>query len=195
MNIGYARVSTTDQDTHLQIDALKVARVSVVFQESGSGVGPRPQLQAAILRCGSGDVLTVWKLDRCARSLSDLLGILSRLKARGAAIKSLTEPVDTSTPVGEFTFQILGAVAQLERSMIRERVIAGQIAARARGKTWGPARRFEPDEMAELAALWRGGWADQPMLAQTFGASVSTVRDAIHAHEKRGRYAVKTLHR
>jgi len=132
--VGYARVSTLDQDTALQRDALARHGVHVVFVESGSGVGPRPELQKALASLGSGDTLVVWKLDRVARSLTDLLGIQSRLKSVGASIRSLTEPLDTTSPFGEFTFQVLGAVAQLERSMIRERVMAGQAAARARAR-------------------------------------------------------------
>ncbi|WP_395669609.1 recombinase family protein [Rhodoferax sp.] len=130
MLIGYARVSTTDQDCALQIDALTSAGVTTIYRESGSGVGPRPQLRLALSKMKPTDVLTVWKIDRVARSLSDLLAILAQLKASGAAVRSLTEPIDTTTPLGEFTFQILGAAAQLERSIIRERVMAGQAAAR-----------------------------------------------------------------
>lgn len=108
MLVGYARVSTADQDTALQRDALARAGVVRVFVESGSGVGPRPQLQRALAALERGSVLVVWKLDRVARSLADLLSILSRLKRVGASIRSLTEPLDTSNPFGEFTFQILG---------------------------------------------------------------------------------------
>lgn len=183
--VGYARVSTADQDTALQLDALGKAGVCVVFKESGSGVGPRPVLQRVIASLCFGDVLVVWKIDRVARSLSDLLLILAKLKAAGASIKSLTEPIDTSTPIGEFTFQILGAVAQLERSMIRERVMAGQIAARARGKRWGPARLFSDGDLPKLAGMWHWGF-EQSLLAEMFGVSVSTVRDNIHRFECRG---------
>jgi DNA invertase Pin-like site-specific DNA recombinase len=135
-------------------------------------------------------VLVVWKIDRVARSLSDLLVILAKLKGSGAAIRSLTEPIDTSTPIGEFTFQILGAVAQLERSMIRERVMAGQVAARARGKRWGPVRRFSDAELHQLAAMWHWGF-EQSLLADMFGVSVSTVRDNIHRFECRGVHACR----
>lgn len=99
MLVGYARVSTIDQDTALQLDALKAAGVRRVYQDKGSGVGPRPQLHHALGKLRPGDVLVVWKLDRIARSLSDLLSIIGRVRAAGAAIKSLTEPVDTSSPM------------------------------------------------------------------------------------------------
>lgn len=180
MLIGYARVSTTDQDTALQLDALKKAGVRLVFKEAGSGVGPRPQLQLALNRLCAGDTLVVWKLDRVARGLGDLLTILARLKAAGASIRSLTEPIDTSSPIGEFTFQILGAVAQLERSMIRERVMAGQAAARARGKKWGPPRTLSEDQEAELVQLWLSDDYTQQELADLFGVSLGVAKLAIY---------------
>jgi len=187
--IGYARVSTQDQDTALQRDALAAHGVQRVYRESGSGVGPRPQLQVALAALGRGDTLVVWKLDRVARSLSDLLAIQSRLKGVGACIRSLTEPLDTSSPFGEFTFQVLGAVAQLERSMIRERVMAGQAAARARGKYWFRARSIPDADMPYIVSMWRGGVYRQSELAQLWGVSVSCLRDHIHRFEARGRWA------
>jgi DNA invertase Pin-like site-specific DNA recombinase len=187
MLIGYARVSTTDQDCALQIDALTGAGVTTIYRESGSGVGPRPQLRLALSNMQPMDVLTVWKIDRVARSLGDLLSILAQLKAAGAAVRSLTEPIDTTTPLGEFMFQILGAVAQLERSIIRERVIAGQAAAKARGKTWGPKRYFTRCEAENLASMWRSG-IEQATLAVMFDTSLSTMRDTIHWAERRGRW-------
>lgn len=180
MLIGYARVSTNDQDTALQLDALKKARVRVIFNESGSGVGPRPELQRALNRLCAGDTLVVWKLDRVARGLGDLLTILARLKAAGASIRSLTEPIDTSSPIGEFTFQILGAVAQLERSMIRERVMAGQAAAKARGKKWGPPRSLTEDQEAELVELWLSDEYTQQELADLFGVGLGVAKLAIY---------------
>lgn len=180
MLVGYARVSTTDQDTALQLDALKKAGVRLVFNEAGSGVGPRPELQRALNRLCAGDVLVVWKLDRVARGLGDLLTILARLKAAGASIRSLTEPIDTSSPIGEFTFQILGAVAQLERSMIRERVMAGQAAARARGKKWGPPRTLSEEQEAELVQLWLSDEYTQQELADLFGVSLGVAKLAIY---------------
>lgn len=178
--IGYARVSTTDQDTSLQLDALRRAGVRRVFEESGSGVGPRPRLQDALAALRTGDTLIVWKIDRVARSLGDLLRILEGLKQSGATIKSLTEPIDTSSPIGEFTFQILGAVAQLERSMIRERVMAGQAAARARGKRWGPPRGVSPELELEIAAAYRTGAYTIEDLSAGFDVPYMTVRSALY---------------
>lgn len=189
MLVGYARVSTQDQHTALQRDALKAHGVGCIYVESGSGVGPRPQLQIALSKLRRGDTLVVWKLDRVARSLSDLMAIQGRLKGVGATIRSLTEPLDTTSPLGEFTFQVLGAVAQLERSMIRERVMAGQAAARARGKTWGRARSLADDDVRDIVALWRGGVWTQAQLAELWSVTVPCLRDAIHRFERRGRWA------
>lgn len=183
MLIGYARVSTIDQDTALQLDALKAAGVRRVYQDKGSGVGPRPQLHQALGKLRAGDVLVVWKLDRIARSLSDLLSIIGRVRAAGAAIKSLTEPVDTSSPIGEFTLQVLGAVAQLERSMIRERVMAGQAAAMARGKRWGPPRTLAAADERRLVKLWREGHTVKS-LAEKFGVTYSVARSAVLRSER-----------
>lgn len=157
MLVGYARVSAIDQDTALQRDALAAHGVLQVYVEAGSGVGPSPQLQVALAALGSGDTLVVWKLDRVARSLVDLLAIQSRLKGIGACIRSLTEPLDTTSPFGEFTFQVLGAVAQFERSMIRERVLAGMAAAKARGRQWGRPRSIPRQDAAAIADMWRFG--------------------------------------
>lgn len=192
--IGYARVSTQDQHTALQRDALAAHGVPRVFVESGSGVGPRPQLQLALSVLGRGDVLVVWKLDRVARGLLDLLAIQGRLRVAGASIRSLTEPLDTSSPFGEFTFQVLGAVAQLERSMIRERVMAGQAAARARGKTWSKPRSIPDSDVATVVDMWRSGVYLQRELADVWGVSVACLRDTIHRFEGRGRWAPSRLH-
>ncbi len=179
--VGYARVSTVSQDTALQLDALHAAGVHEVFFESSSGVGPRVQLRAAIASLRPGDVLVVWKLDRVARGLSDLLSILSSVKASGACIRSLTEPIDTTTPLGEFTVQILGAVAQLERSMIRERVVAGQIAARARGKTWGQRPHLTPEREEQLIALFVQGGHTIKSVGLEFGVGESVAKRVIAA--------------
>ena len=150
-----------------------------MYQDSGSGVGPRPQLQVALSMLPVGGVLVVWKIDRVARSLGDLLNILGRLKRGGAAIRSLTEPIDTSTPIGEFTFQILGAVAQLERSMIRERVMAGQAAAKSRGKRWGAPRQIDPHSEAELVKMYLTGDYTIDELADIWGVGYGVARGAI----------------
>ena len=196
MLIGYARVSTLDQNLELQREALTKAGCQKVFEDKVSGTrADRPGLGKAQEMLREGDTLVVWKLDRVARSLTDLLGIQSRLKSVGASIRSLTEPLDTTSPFGEFTFQVLGAVAQLERSMIRERVMAGQAAARARGKTWGKPRSIPAADVAVIVDMWRSGVYLQRELADIWGVSVACLRDAVHRYEHRGRWASGKLQR
>lgn len=173
--VGYARVSTRDQETHLQIDALKKAGVSVIFQEKTSSVGARPELHRLLASLTEGDCLVVYKLDRIARSLTDLLSILDKVKAAGALIKSLTEPLDTTGPMGLFMVQVLGAVAQLERGIIRERAIAGQVAAIKRGVVWGGRKpSLSADQASEALKLRKAGMT-QKQVASVLGVSRSTI--------------------
>lgn len=178
--VGYARVSTNDQETRLQRDALNKAGASKVFEEKASAVAKRPQLERCLASMCPGDVLVVWKLDRLARSLRDLLTILERLHMAGAGIRSLTEPVDTSTPAGMLMVQVLGAVAQFERSIIRERVVAGQRAARSRGQRWGRPRTLHPAIEGEIVWRYLEGGVTQAELAQEFGTSLGVVKAAIY---------------
>lgn len=190
MLIGYARVSTTDQDTRLQLDALSRAGCELLFQESGSSIGPRPQLHKALARVKPGDVLIVWKIDRLARSLVDLLGIIERLEAKGAAIRSLTEHIDTSTPIGEFVLHILGAFAQLERSIIRERSMAGQQAARERGSIIGRKRSATPEQERHVLRLHSDGFT-MSGISQAVGISQSTVKRTIYRTHKPGHSSLR----
>lgn len=180
MLVGYARVSTSDQETSLQLDAFGAAGVSTVYQDKASGVGTRPQLQRAIKSLRPGDTLVVWKIDRLARSLSDLLALLDGLRRMGCSFRSLTEPIDTSSSMGMFVLQILGAFAQLERSIIRERVMAGQAAARARGKRWGPVRTLSPEQESELVAWYLEGGRTYRAAAEEFGVSLGIAKCAIY---------------
>lgn len=182
MFVGYARVSTQDQDTALQLDALASLGCKTVFQEKASGASRRGRVELA--RCLAslkrGDVLCVYKIDRIARSLFDLLAILHHLEEVGAAIRSVTEPLDTSNPMGVFLIQILGSVAQLERSMIVERSIAGQNAARARGRLPGRARFLTADDESELVAAYLQGGATYAGLALRYGCSESVAKRAVY---------------
>lgn len=178
--VGYARVSTNEQENYLQLDALKAAGVKRVFSEKSSSVGERPQLRLALAALGSGQVLIVYKLDRVARSLRDLLGILDSIHAAGAGFRSLTEPIDTTSPVGVFILQILGAVGQFERSLLRERVIAGQVAAYSRGVRWGgQPRAVSVEDAGEIFRLRKTGLSTISMLADIFHCSESTVWQSI----------------
>lgn len=178
MLIGYARVSTSEQETQLQLDALRNAGVRRVFSEKGSGVGPRLELQRALRELRPGDVLVVYKLDRLARSLKDLLALLDRLRHMGCAVRSLTEPVDTSSAIGELVLQILGAVAQFERSLIRERCEAGRRAAVARGVKFG--RTVVLGEHAQRTAdeFYKMGMSYREIGA-IFGVSYTAARGAV----------------
>lgn len=173
--VGYARVSTVGQETNLQIDALESAGVSVIYQEKTSSVGSRPELQKLLATLKKGDCLVVYKMDRIARSLMDLLSILDKVKAAGASIRSLTEPLDTTGPIGLFIVQVLGAVAQLERGIIRERAIAGQVAALKRGVVWGGRKpALSAEQTAEAIRLRKSGMT-QKQVAQALGVSRSTI--------------------
>lgn len=182
MLIGYARVSTLDQDTTLQLDALRRAGAKRVFEEKLSAVAKRPRLEAMLYCLRRGDEVLVYKLDRLARSLADLLRVLERIKQCGATIRSLTEPIDTNTPIGVLMLQQLGAFAQFERSMIRERCAAGTRAAMARGVRWGRPRKFDHEEAERLMA----GGAKPLELAQRYGVHHTAVRLAVKTlREKR----------
>ena len=191
---GYARVSTREQETHLQLDALERAGCEVVFQEKASGASQRgrPELARCIAAIGKGDTLMVYKIDRIARSLMDLLDILRRLEKVGAMIKSLTEPIDTTTSMGTFVVQILGAVAQLERSMIRERSMAGQLAARERGIEPGRRRNLDSEREIDLVAEYRAGGVTYRELAKKFDVSESVVKRAMYRVTKGSEYRKRT---
>ncbi len=175
MLIGYARVSTRDQETYLQIDALNKAGVEVIYQEKTSSVGSRPELQRLLAGLSAGDCLVVYKMDRIARSLKDLLSTLESVKTAGASIRSITEPLDTTGPIGLFIVQVLGAVAQLERGIIRERSIAGQVAAIKRGVVWGGRKSSLSSEQAAEALRLRQEGMTQIEVADAFGVSRSTI--------------------
>ncbi|MGM4915438.1 recombinase family protein [Rhizobium ruizarguesonis] len=136
--IGYARVSTEDQLHDAQLDELRAAGCDRVYQEHGSGASrARPVLTRLLGELTAGDVLVVVRLDRLARSVSHLLQVIEDLEQRGVHFRSIRDPIDTSTPQGMFSLQVLGAVAQLERALIAERTKAGINAAKARGKLPG----------------------------------------------------------
>jgi len=141
MELGYARVSTTEQDTRLQISALRAAGVLAYWEDQISGVKTRPALEELLGLLQPGDVLMVYKIDRLARSLSDLLRIAERVTKAGATLRSLTEPIETVTPIGRMIFQLLGAFAEFERNVIKERCAAGQAEAMKRGVKFGRKRR------------------------------------------------------
>lgn len=192
MLVGYARVSTSEQSTAVQLEAFRRHQVLTVFEEKQSSIKRRPVLEHLIDEVlQPGDVLVVYKLDRLARSMSHFIAVFDRLKSKGVGFKSLTESIETSTPQGRMFLQLLGVFAEFERELIRERCLAGQIAARARGQTWGRQRVFTRDEANFFRDMWRSGWFYQHTLADMFGVSEATLRDYIHWVENRGRWAKK----
>lgn len=138
MKIGYARVSTDDQNLDLQRDALAAAGCERLFTDTASGAkASRPGLAEALAFARPGDVLTVWRLDRLGRSLSELVRMVGELQTAGIGFESLTERIDTSTAAGELVFHVFGSIAQFERRLMIERTQAGLAAARARGRKGG----------------------------------------------------------
>lgn len=179
MIFGYARVSTSDQETTLQIDALKRAGVDEIYQEKTSSVGQRPELRKLLPRLKAGDLLIVYKLDRLARSLKDLLSILEQIEKAGCGFRSLTEPIDTVSPAGRLMLNVLGSVAEFERSLIRERSIAGQVAAIKLGRWPGRPKKLNPDQELELFDMWVSG-TTKAELSRRYKVSPDVVKLAIY---------------
>jgi DNA invertase Pin-like site-specific DNA recombinase len=150
MVIGYALVSTLDQNLDLQLDALTAASCEKIFTEKMSGANARPGLGEALAFLRTGDVLVVWKLDRLGRRTVQLLQLIEALKARGIGFKSLSNAIDTTTPEGMFIYRISSSFAELERDLARERTMAGLQATRARGRKGGRRRKLT-DDQAKLA--------------------------------------------
>src|ERR1700747_2469178 len=159
MQIGYARVSKIDrQDPRAQVKTLKEAGCKRIFEENASGGRwDRPQLHKALDQLRDGDVFVVWKLDRLSRSLKDLLTILEKITQAGAGFRSLTENIDTTTPAGRMLLQMLGAFAEFERSMVRERTRLGLQAARERGRIGGRRPVLKPNQRAEIIQMVNNG--------------------------------------
>ncbi|MEO8715275.1 MAG: recombinase family protein, partial [Acetobacteraceae bacterium] len=166
--IGYARVSTEQQGTDPQLDELRAAQCDVVLEEHASGADrSRPVLARLLREIRPGETLVVVRLDRLARSVSHLLVVIEQLEAAGAHFRSLRDPIDTTTPQGMFSLQVLGAVAQLERSLIAERTKAGLRAARSRGRVGGnPGLRAGDPEAIRKVRVSRDAAHLEHVLAQ-----------------------------
>ena len=186
---GYARVSTLEQNTAAQMAAFRRAGIDRVIQEKRSAVKDRPELEKLLARLQAGDVRVVYKLDRLARSVSHFVKVFDALKAKGVGFRSLTEAIETDTAQGRMFVHLLTAFAEFERELIRERCLAGQRAARAAGKTWGRKRALSDEDVAQAVKAWRSGWYTQAVLADMLGVTVACLRDCIHRHERRGRWA------
>ena len=158
--IGYARVSTTDQDLALQLDALANVGCARIFEDTASGAkAERPGLAAALSFARDGDILTVWKLDRLGRSLPHLIETVNALEARGVSFRSLTEAIDTTTPGGRLVFHIFGALGQFERDLIRERTRAGETVDAVSGMTRGIPRYSGPGAPTMSSGFCMAAWA------------------------------------
>jgi DNA invertase Pin-like site-specific DNA recombinase len=178
MLIGYARVSTQDQNSSLQMDALRNVGCERIFTEQASGAQrDRPQLKAALnyIRDGGDDVLVVWRLDRLARSLGQLIETVEGLERRGVGFRSLTEAIDTTSAGGRLVFHLFGAMAEFERGLIRERTRAGLEAARARGRIGGRPPALKGSDLAAARALLRDPTISVTAVAKRLGVAPSTL--------------------
>lgn len=158
MKIGYARVSTHDQNNALQVDALTAAGCDRIFTDEASGASiERAGLKAALEAVNEGDTLTVWKLDRLGRSVGQVVALLDGLRGRGVAFQSITEAIDTATPYGRAVWQIVAVMAELERGLMLERTRAGLKAAKARGKRLGRPPVMDAVQVRQAAFLIASG--------------------------------------
>ena len=178
MIFGYARVSTTDQNLYAQFDALKAAGAERIFYEKITGkTRARAELETMLQHARKDDVVVVTKLDRLARSLSDLIEIVTMLRERGVGFRSLGESIDTTTPTGRLIFHVFGSLAEFERERIVERTREGLAAARNRGRIGGRPGALSKDQREEVRHMRDSG---RPIgeIARLFQVSVSTVRRA-----------------
>jgi DNA invertase Pin-like site-specific DNA recombinase len=187
MLVGYARVSTQDQNPALQLDALRSAGCERIFEEKASGAQrERPELTAALAFVRKGDTLVVWKLDRLARSLKQLIETVELLAGRGIGLRSLTESIDTTTAGGKLVFHVFGALAEFERSIIRERTKAGLEAARALGRTGGRPPALTDKDLAAARALL----ADPAITVEEAARRLNVVPSTLYRHLPGGRGAL-----
>lgn len=177
--VGYARVSTSDQDAALQIDALHDAGCERIFSDTASGANAaRPQLAAAMAYLRQGDVMVVWKLDRLGRSMGHLVEVIGSLGKQGIGFRSLTEAIDATTPTGQLLFHMMGALAQFERDLIRERTRAGLKAAAARGRKGG-RRPIITADIVDKAKILTGQGLSVREAAQRLRIGKSTLYNAL----------------
>ena len=183
MLVGYVRVSTADerQSTDLQRDALRKAGVDerhIHEDKASGGRDDRPGLKACLEYLKAGDVLVVWRLDRLGRSLPHLVGIVAELRSRGVGLRSLSETIDTTTATGELVFHLFASLAQYERALVRERVVAGLEAARRRGRRGRRPRRLDAERVGAARALLAEG-RSLAAAARVMDVPRSTLADAL----------------
>ncbi len=185
MLIGYARVSTNEQDTAAQVAALKAAGCERIYHEKASGGRwDRPELHQLLGQLRKGDVLVVWKLDRLSRSLRDVLTIMERVAEVKAGFRSLTEAIDTTTAAGRMMMQMVGAFAEFERAMLKERTKAGLEAARSEGRIGGRRPKLKPQQQAEIVRMLMKGKKTAADAARLFGVHPATVLRLMRSRTK-----------
>ncbi|MGO4598514.1 recombinase family protein [Terrabacter sp. 2RAF25] len=178
--VGYARVSTLEQDAALQRDALHAAGCQRIFTDKASGkLEHRPALDEMLDQLRPGDTVVVWRLDRLGRSLRHLIETVQTLEGRGVAFRSLTESIDTSTPGGKLIFHLFGALAEFERDLIRERTMAGLAAARARGRNGGRPTVWTPEKLKVARGMYDSREHDVATIARVVGVSRASVYRAL----------------
>lgn len=174
--VGYARCSKGEQDTALQVAALKAAGCETIYEETASGgTWVRPVLHQAMAALQPGDVLVVWKLDRLSRSVKDLLLLIEKVSLAGARFQSLTEEIDTTTAVGRVVLTILSAFAEFERAMLRERTLAGLRHAREQGRLGGRRYKLHSNQRAEIIRMVQSGEHTAAYCARLFEVHPSTI--------------------
>ena len=184
MRIGYARVSTEDQNLTLQTDALAKAGCERLFKDHMSGTrADRPGLREAMSHLREGDTLVVWKLDRLGRGVKGLVDLAAELAERKVHFQSLTDQIDTSTPAGRFFFHVMASLAQMERELIVERTRAGLEAARRQGRVGGRKRQMTESKVAAARQLLQGGISPGEV-ANNLGVSVPTLYRWLPASER-----------
>ena len=174
--IGYARVSTADQDLDPQLDVLRARGCDPIYSERASGKkDDRPELAQALKALRAGDTLVVWRLDRLGRSLPHLVATVTGLAERGVGLESVTEAIDTSTAAGKLVFNVFASLADFERNLISERTRAGLAAGRARGRKGGRPPALSPRQLREARLLLTDPEATVTGVAQRYGVSRSTL--------------------
>lgn len=174
--IGYARVSTDDQNLDLQRDALRLASVQSIYEEVASGkTAARQELDHCLRALRPGDTLVVWRLDRLGRSLPDLVQIVAGLEEKGISFESITEKIETSSAAGKLVFHVFAALAEFERNLIRERTRAGLSAARARGRAGGRKPKLDARQIREINRLMSDPAIPVSQIAERYNVSRTTI--------------------
>jgi DNA invertase Pin-like site-specific DNA recombinase len=182
MILGYARVSTRDQTVAMQVDALRAAGCAKVLTEVASGASSdRPVLARLMEDARQGDEVVIWKLDRLGRSLAHLVETVNALSTRGIGLKSLNDPIDTTTPQGRLVFNLFASLAEFEKDLIRERTNAGLTAARARGRKGGRPKGL-PHKAVSTASAAETLYREGKLTAQQIAAQLHISKSTLYAY-------------